>query len=128
MHEQQSHPVSTHTLVQTHTITHTQTRIEGKAFCSSISKNPCNPAGGTDWMTPAVDPSITEIFNKGNWTMENPSPQCQCSTPERSIMLPDCPPGAGGLPPPQVSNHIELLLRYIAKVKHLHLCTFYVLN
>ncbi|XP_057192343.1 phospholipid-transporting ATPase ABCA1 isoform X2 [Triplophysa rosa] len=66
-----------------------------------IPKYPCNPAGGTDWMTPAVDPSITEIFNKGNWTMENPSPDCQCGTPQRSIMLPDCLPGAGGLPPPK---------------------------
>ncbi|KAA0722897.1 ATP-binding cassette sub-family A member 1 [Triplophysa tibetana] len=66
-----------------------------------IPKYPCNPAGGTDWMTPAVDPSVTEIFDKGNWTMKNPSPECQCSTPQRSIMLPDCPPGAGGLPPPQ---------------------------
>lgn len=66
-----------------------------------IPKYRCNAAGGTDWMTPAVEPSITEIFDKGNWTMENPSPDCQCSTPQRSIMLPDCPPGAGGLPPPQ---------------------------
>nr|XP_055026150.1 phospholipid-transporting ATPase ABCA1 isoform X1 [Misgurnus anguillicaudatus] len=66
-----------------------------------IPKYPCNPAVGTDWMTPAVDPSITDIFEKGNWTMMNPSPDCQCGTPQRSIMLPDCPLGAGGLPPPQ---------------------------
>ncbi|KAF4110511.1 hypothetical protein G5714_007542 [Onychostoma macrolepis] len=66
-----------------------------------IPKLPCNPAGGTDWFSPAVDPSITEIFEKGNWSMENPSPDCQCSTPQRSFMLPDCPPGAGGLPPSQ---------------------------
>ncbi|XP_056103062.1 phospholipid-transporting ATPase ABCA1 isoform X2 [Rhinichthys klamathensis goyatoka] len=66
-----------------------------------IPKLPCNPAGGTDWFTPAVDPSISEIFEKGNWSLENPSPECQCSTPQRSIMLPDCPLGAGGLPPPQ---------------------------
>uniref|UniRef100_A0A8C2KS41 P-type phospholipid transporter n=1 Tax=Cyprinus carpio TaxID=7962 RepID=A0A8C2KS41_CYPCA len=66
-----------------------------------IPKLPCNPAGGTDWFTPAVTPSISEIFEKGNWSMENPSPDCQCGTPQRSIMLPDCPLGAGGLPPPQ---------------------------
>ncbi|XP_016348530.1 ATP-binding cassette sub-family A member 1, partial [Sinocyclocheilus anshuiensis] len=66
-----------------------------------IPKLPCNPVGGNIWFTPAVDPSITEIFEKGNWSMENPSPDCQCSTPQRSFMLPDCPLGAGGLPPPQ---------------------------
>ncbi|XP_026071559.1 ATP-binding cassette sub-family A member 1 [Carassius auratus] len=66
-----------------------------------IPKLPCNPEGGTDWFTPAVTPSLSEIFEKGNWSMENPSPDCQCGTPQRSIMLPDCPLGAGGLPPPQ---------------------------
>uniref|UniRef100_A0A3B4E2I9 P-type phospholipid transporter n=1 Tax=Pygocentrus nattereri TaxID=42514 RepID=A0A3B4E2I9_PYGNA len=66
-----------------------------------IPKYPCVPAGATDWSTPAVDPSILEIFTIGNWSMQNPSPNCQCSTPQRNIMLPDCPPGAGGLPPPQ---------------------------
>ncbi|XP_036439062.1 phospholipid-transporting ATPase ABCA1-like isoform X2 [Colossoma macropomum] len=66
-----------------------------------IPKYPCVPAGATDWSTPAVDPSILEIFANGNWSMQNPSPDCQCSTPQRNIMLPDCPPGAGGLPPPQ---------------------------
>ncbi|XP_072526701.1 phospholipid-transporting ATPase ABCA1-like [Salminus brasiliensis] len=66
-----------------------------------IPKYPCVSAGATDWSTPAVDPSILEIFQNGNWSMQNPSPNCQCSTPQRNIMLPDCPPGAGGLPPPQ---------------------------
>ncbi|XP_050970826.1 phospholipid-transporting ATPase ABCA1 isoform X1 [Labeo rohita] len=70
-----------------------------------IPKLPCNPAGGTDWFTPAVDPSVSEIFEKGNWSMENPSPDCQCSTPQRSIILPDCPLGAGGLPPPQKTQN-----------------------
>lgn len=71
--------------------------------CPSLSKYPCTPSGATDWFTPSVDPSILEIFKNGNWSMQNPSPDCQCSTPQRNIMLPDCPPGAGGLPPPQVS-------------------------
>uniref|UniRef100_A0A8B9KL07 P-type phospholipid transporter n=1 Tax=Astyanax mexicanus TaxID=7994 RepID=A0A8B9KL07_ASTMX len=66
-----------------------------------IPKYPCVPAGATDWSTPAVDPAILKIFQDGNWTMQNPSPDCQCSTPERNIMLPDCQPGAGGLPPPR---------------------------
>ncbi|CAL1591240.1 unnamed protein product [Knipowitschia caucasica] len=65
-----------------------------------IPKLPCSP-GASDWLTPAVDQSVSDIFLNGNWSMANPSPACQCSTPKRSIMLPDCPPGAGGLPPPQ---------------------------
>ncbi|KAK9972436.1 hypothetical protein ABG768_025743, partial [Culter alburnus] len=81
-----------------------------------IPKLPCNPAGGTDWFTPAVDPSVSEIFEKGNWSMENPSPECQCSTPQRSIMLPDCPPGAGGLPPPQrTQNTTDTLQNIMAR-------------
>uniref|UniRef100_A0A8B9KKR1 P-type phospholipid transporter n=1 Tax=Astyanax mexicanus TaxID=7994 RepID=A0A8B9KKR1_ASTMX len=71
-----------------------------------IPKYPCVPAGATDWSTPAVDPAILKIFQDGNWTMQNPSPDCQCSTPERNIMLPDCQPGAGGLPPPRVSHDL----------------------
>ncbi|TTW24234.1 ATP-binding cassette sub-family A member 1 [Bagarius yarrelli] len=66
-----------------------------------IPKYPCAPSEATNWFTPSVDPSILEIFKNGNWSMQNPSPDCQCSTPQRNIMLPDCPPGAGGLPPPQ---------------------------
>ncbi|XP_034157069.2 phospholipid-transporting ATPase ABCA1 isoform X1 [Pangasianodon hypophthalmus] len=70
-----------------------------------IPKYPCTPSGATDWFTPSVDPSILEIFKNGNWSMQNPSPDCQCSTPQHSIMLPACPPGAGGLPPPQKTQN-----------------------
>ncbi|KAF3837016.1 hypothetical protein F7725_004480 [Dissostichus mawsoni] len=73
-----------------------------------IPKLPCSSAG-SDWFTPPVDPSITDIFLQGNWSMANPSPSCQCSTPKRTIMLPDCSPGAGGLPPPQVSLSLQEL-------------------
>ncbi|KAF5901914.1 ATP-binding cassette sub-family A member 1-like, partial [Clarias magur] len=66
-----------------------------------IPKYPCTPSGATDWFTPSVDPAILEIFKNGNWSMKNPSPDCYCSTPGRNMMLPDCLPGAGGLPPPQ---------------------------
>ncbi|KAM4564931.1 phospholipid-transporting ATPase ABCA1 [Fundulus diaphanus] len=70
----------------------------------------CSPAH-SDWFTPSVDQSVTDIFLNGNWSMSNPSPSCQCSTPKRTIMLPDCPPGAGGLPPPQrVQNTTDTLL------------------
>ncbi|XP_010781481.1 ATP-binding cassette sub-family A member 1-like [Notothenia coriiceps] len=71
-----------------------------------IPKLPCSSAD-SDWFTPPVDPSITDIFLQGNWSMANPSPSCQCSTPKRTIMLPDCSPGAGGLPPPQHSQKKE---------------------
>ncbi|XP_039678841.1 phospholipid-transporting ATPase ABCA1-like [Perca fluviatilis] len=60
-----------------------------------IPKLPCS-ASGSEWFTPSVDQSVTDIFLNGNWNMSNPSPSCQCSTPKRTIMLPDCPPGAGG--------------------------------
>uniref|UniRef100_A0A8C0FT42 P-type phospholipid transporter n=1 Tax=Bubo bubo TaxID=30461 RepID=A0A8C0FT42_BUBBB len=45
--------------------------------------------------------SVLDIFLKGNWSMENPSPSCECSNEKIKKMLPVCPPGAGGLPPPQ---------------------------
>uniref|UniRef100_A0A3B5M8A6 P-type phospholipid transporter n=1 Tax=Xiphophorus couchianus TaxID=32473 RepID=A0A3B5M8A6_9TELE len=52
-----------------------------------------------DWMLPQVPQSVSDIFDKGNWTMENPSPLCECSCEGRKRMLPECPAGAGGLPP-----------------------------
>ncbi|KAG7243353.1 hypothetical protein INR49_011809 [Caranx melampygus] len=75
-----------------------------------IPKFPCS-SSGSDWFTPPVDQSVTDIFLNGNWSMSNPSPSCQCSTPKRTIMLPDCPLGAGGLPPPQrIQNTTDTLL------------------
>ncbi|XP_047448746.1 phospholipid-transporting ATPase ABCA1-like isoform X2 [Mugil cephalus] len=75
-----------------------------------IPNLPCSPSG-SDWFTPPVDPAVTDIFLNGNWSMSNPSPSCQCSTPQRTIMLPDCPLGAGGLPPPQrIQNTTDTLL------------------
>ncbi|XP_031707233.1 phospholipid-transporting ATPase ABCA1 isoform X1 [Anarrhichthys ocellatus] len=75
-----------------------------------IPNLPCS-ASGSDWFTPSVDQSVTDIFLNGNWSMSNPSPSCQCSTPKRTIMLPDCPPGGGGLPPPQrIQNTTDTLL------------------
>lgn len=57
-----------------------------------------------EWSVPEVSQSVKDMFDKGNWTMENPSPLCECSCEGRKRMLPECPAGAGGLPPPQVSN------------------------
>ncbi|XP_042560484.1 phospholipid-transporting ATPase ABCA1a isoform X2 [Clupea harengus] len=55
-----------------------------------------------DWAVPELPVSVSDIFLTGNWTMENPSPRCECSCDGRKKMLPECPPGAGGLPPPQI--------------------------
>ncbi|EPY89532.1 ATP-binding cassette, sub-family A (ABC1), member 7 [Camelus ferus] len=41
---------------------------------------------------------------RGNWTPESPSPACQCSRPGARRLLPDCPSGAGGPPPPQAPS------------------------
>lgn len=64
---------------------------------------PCS-AVEDDWSVPEVSQSVKNIFEEGNWTMENPSPLCECSCGGRKRMLPECPAGAGGLPPPQVRN------------------------
>lgn len=71
-------------------------------------KLPCS-SQGSDWSTPSVPPSVSDVFLNGNWSMSDPSPSCQCSTPEHTRMLPDCPPSAGGLPPPQVRPPYHLL-------------------
>ncbi|AWP05925.1 putative ATP-binding cassette sub-family A member 1-like isoform 4 [Scophthalmus maximus] len=55
-----------------------------------------------EWSAPQVSESVKEMFDQGNWTMENPSPVCECSCEGRKKMLPECPAGAGGLPPPQM--------------------------
>uniref|UniRef100_A0A8D3EE15 ABC transporter domain-containing protein n=1 Tax=Scophthalmus maximus TaxID=52904 RepID=A0A8D3EE15_SCOMX len=57
-----------------------------------------------EWSAPQVSESVKEMFDQGNWTMENPSPVCECSCEGRKKMLPECPAGAGGLPPPQISD------------------------
>uniref|UniRef100_A0A8C8I043 P-type phospholipid transporter n=1 Tax=Oncorhynchus tshawytscha TaxID=74940 RepID=A0A8C8I043_ONCTS len=58
--------------------------------------------GDEDWTIPEVPESLLELFRMGNWTMEEPSPTCACSCDGRKKMLPECPTGAGGLPPPQM--------------------------
>ncbi|XP_075582540.1 phospholipid-transporting ATPase ABCA1 isoform X5 [Pelecanus crispus] len=66
----------------------------------SIPDTPCT-VGQREWTTASVPDSVLDIFLKGNWSMENPSPSCECSNEKIKKMLPVCPPGAGGLPPPQ---------------------------
>uniref|UniRef100_A0A674AJP9 P-type phospholipid transporter n=1 Tax=Salmo trutta TaxID=8032 RepID=A0A674AJP9_SALTR len=62
---------------------------------------PCNTLDD-EWVVPEVPESVRDIFMNGNWSMGNPSPLCECSCEGRKKMLPECPAGAGGLPPPQV--------------------------
>ncbi|XP_035203975.1 phospholipid-transporting ATPase ABCA7 isoform X2 [Oxyura jamaicensis] len=66
---------------------------------------PCPPASHPDgfWQPPAP-PAVLEVLQRGNWTQAEPSPPCQCSGPGARRMLPECPPAAGGLPPPQVQR------------------------
>uniref|UniRef100_A0A8D3BI61 P-type phospholipid transporter n=1 Tax=Scophthalmus maximus TaxID=52904 RepID=A0A8D3BI61_SCOMX len=55
--------------------------------------------GGENYSLP---PGNTVMFSRGNWSIDRPSPKCLCSTEDVRRMLPDCPQGAGGLPPPQI--------------------------
>uniref|UniRef100_A0A672UYN6 P-type phospholipid transporter n=1 Tax=Strigops habroptila TaxID=2489341 RepID=A0A672UYN6_STRHB len=43
----------------------------------SIPDTPCT-VGQTEWTTASVPDSVLNIFLKGNWSMENPSPSCEC--------------------------------------------------
>ncbi|XP_072275957.1 retinal-specific phospholipid-transporting ATPase ABCA4 isoform X2 [Pyxicephalus adspersus] len=63
-------------------------------------KFPCKNIS-SEWIIPTMSPSVTNILLSHEWTPENPSPSCTCSTKNKLIMLPECPEGAGGRPPPQ---------------------------
>ncbi|XP_062404777.1 phospholipid-transporting ATPase ABCA1-like [Sardina pilchardus] len=58
--------------------------------------------GDEDWLVPEVPESVLALFASQNWTMDDPSPACECSRHGNKRMLPVCPAGAGGLPPPQI--------------------------
>ncbi|XP_040023136.2 retinal-specific phospholipid-transporting ATPase ABCA4a isoform X3 [Gasterosteus aculeatus] len=61
---------------------------------------PCNNIT-TEWEMPLVNPALIDMLAGPKWNLLQPSPDCQCSTPRKLTMLPVCPAGAGGLPPPQ---------------------------
>ncbi|KAJ3588548.1 hypothetical protein NHX12_012140, partial [Muraenolepis orangiensis] len=63
-----------------------------------IPEAPCT-MGDENWAAPEVPDSVRQLFNAANWTMDDPSPACHCSCDGKKKMLPDCPAGAGGLPP-----------------------------
>uniref|UniRef100_A0A663MJ33 P-type phospholipid transporter n=1 Tax=Athene cunicularia TaxID=194338 RepID=A0A663MJ33_ATHCN len=75
-----------------------------------LSNYPCNNMP-TAWKTPAVHPNLSSILLSQKWSPENPSPSCECSTHKKFIMLPECPAGAGGLPPPQRVQHSTEILQ-----------------
>uniref|UniRef100_A0A669BVQ2 ATP binding cassette subfamily A member 1 n=1 Tax=Oreochromis niloticus TaxID=8128 RepID=A0A669BVQ2_ORENI len=72
----------------------------------TIPEAPCT-MGDEDWYTPEVPESVLELFSSRNWTMDDPSPACMCSCDGKKKMLPDCPAGAGGLPPPEVRMNLS---------------------
>ncbi|XP_043431546.1 retinal-specific phospholipid-transporting ATPase ABCA4 isoform X3 [Prionailurus bengalensis] len=74
-----------------------------------LPEYPCG--NSTPWKTPSVSPNITHLFQKQKWTPDDPSPSCRCSTREKLTMLPECPEGAGGLPPPQRIQHSSEILQ-----------------
>uniref|UniRef100_A0A669R930 ATP binding cassette subfamily A member 4 n=1 Tax=Phasianus colchicus TaxID=9054 RepID=A0A669R930_PHACC len=74
--------------------------IYGQQF-TFFRNYPCNNMP-TAWNIPAVHPNLSNLLLSQKWSSENPSPSCKCSTHKKLTMLPECPPGAGGLPPPQV--------------------------
>ncbi|KAM6369110.1 LOW QUALITY PROTEIN: phospholipid-transporting ATPase ABCA7 [Pluvialis apricaria] len=72
---------------------------------AGAATGPCPPASHPDgFSAPPAPPALLEALQRGNWTRAEPSPPCQCSGPGAHRMLPDCPEGAGGLPPPQVQR------------------------
>ncbi|OWK07340.1 ABCA1, partial [Cervus elaphus hippelaphus] len=75
-----------------------------------VRERPCL-VGEEKWTTAPVPQTITDLFRNGNWTMENPSPTCQCSSDKIKKMLPVCPLGAGGLPPPQRKQNTADILQ-----------------
>lgn len=84
--------------------------MELNIYMLSSRDSPCAKAD-SEWAIQEVSQSVTDLFEKGNWSMENPSPLCECSCGGRKKMLPECPPGAGGLPPPQVGDGYKAKLK-----------------
>ncbi|XP_029473387.1 retinal-specific ATP-binding cassette transporter isoform X1 [Rhinatrema bivittatum] len=70
---------------------------------------PCNNTTN-DWTVPPLPPRVTELLSAHEWTPDNPSPSCTCSSENKLIMLPECPEGAGGrLPPQRIQPSSEVL-------------------
>ncbi|XP_026527510.1 retinal-specific ATP-binding cassette transporter [Notechis scutatus] len=63
------------------------------------------------WRTPTIPYRVSALFRTNTWSPDNPSPACECSTRKKLTMLPECPLGAGGLPPPQRVQHSTEILQ-----------------
>ncbi|XP_057396463.1 phospholipid-transporting ATPase ABCA7 [Balaenoptera acutorostrata] len=61
----------------------------------------CTQPAVCQFSVPEVPVDVAKVLANGNWTLESPSPACQCSQPGAHSLLPDCPAAAGGPPPPQ---------------------------
>ncbi|XP_074060603.1 phospholipid-transporting ATPase ABCA7 isoform X2 [Macrotis lagotis] len=70
---------------------------------SGLGQDCAQPANHSFWVPP-VSEAVARVLATGNWTLQFPSPACQCSSPGARKMLPDCPEAAGGLPPPQMQT------------------------
>ncbi|XP_028818388.1 LOW QUALITY PROTEIN: ATP-binding cassette sub-family A member 1 [Denticeps clupeoides] len=64
----------------------------------------CEEEQSSAFQRPHVPYATWQLLSRGNWSAGGPSPQCECSSEGVRRMLPDCPDGAGGLPPPQVKR------------------------
>lgn len=82
--------------------------VTGFSFCPRVPRTGlCPPASHPDgFLAPSASSSVLEVLRRGNWTQAEPSPPCQCSGQGAQRMLPECPEGAGGLPPPQVTSSL----------------------
>ncbi|KAJ1086296.1 hypothetical protein NDU88_006417 [Pleurodeles waltl] len=69
------------------------------------------PSTDPNFRSPALSPSLVQIFQDGNWTSDRPSPDCVCSSEATRKILPDCPEAAGGPPPPQVERNTGDILQ-----------------
>uniref|UniRef100_A0A3Q2D7H1 P-type phospholipid transporter n=1 Tax=Cyprinodon variegatus TaxID=28743 RepID=A0A3Q2D7H1_CYPVA len=68
------------------------------------STHQCEAERGGNFTRPQISYSTWQKLKRGNWSRDRPSPECQCSTEDTRRMLPDCPDGAGGFPPPQMKK------------------------
>ncbi|XP_044541272.1 phospholipid-transporting ATPase ABCA7 [Gracilinanus agilis] len=79
--------------------------LTSPSFCVKNISDPrqnCIHPDNLSFWTPPVSKAVAKLLATGNWTMQNPSPECKCSSAKVLKMLPNCPEGAGGLPPPQI--------------------------
>uniref|UniRef100_A0A3Q2PPB9 P-type phospholipid transporter n=1 Tax=Fundulus heteroclitus TaxID=8078 RepID=A0A3Q2PPB9_FUNHE len=79
--------------------------LEALLDTPGFGTNPgCEAERGGRFIRPQIPFSTWQKLSRGNWSRDRPSPECQCSTEDTRRMLPDCPDGAGGIPPPQVAT------------------------